>query len=120
MQDGKDDCGEYFVPREKLKELRDSVTTVLQASKLVPGTITNGYSVTRSGTDFVEEPILQEGQRVADASVAEAVLPTQAGFFFGSTDYDQYYYDDLQYTSDALTRLLAEADDGDFYYSSSW
>jgi len=29
-------------------------------------------------------------------------LPTQEGFFFGSTDYDKYYYDDLTYTVEML------------------
>lgn len=31
-----------------------------------------------------------------DKIVASKVLPTQDGFFFGSTDYDEYYYEDVR------------------------
>jgi len=109
-------CREYYVPRAKLQELLDTVKTVLQSSRLVAGEIQKGYTVTSTGT----EPIIEDGQRIADPSVASAVLPTQAGFFFGGTDYDQYYYSDLEYTRDTLTELLAEKDAGSFYYQSSW
>jgi hypothetical protein len=33
-----------------------------------------------------------------DKTKAEALLPTQSGFFFGSTEYDEYYFDDLKDT----------------------
>lgn len=123
VQDGNDDCREYYVSREQLKELLDTVSTVLRSSQLVPGTVTNGYTMTSTDEGkLVEEPILEDGQRLADPSVARAILPTQEGFFYGSLDYDQYYYEDLVYTRDTLTRALAEAegDDAEFYYLSSW
>ena len=49
----------------------------------------------------------------------EAILPTQAGFFFGSTEYDDEYYQDLQDTIEILEPTL---DDfmNDYYYTSSW
>ena len=121
VQDGNDDCKQYYVSREQLQELLDAVTTVLQSSQLVPAQVKNGYRMkTAPDGSFIEEPILEDGQRIADASVASALLPTQVGFFFGSTDYDQYYYEDLVYTRDTLTRVLAEPDGGTFYYQSSW
>jgi hypothetical protein len=123
VQDGNDDCKEYYVSREKLKELLDTVNTVLQSSQLVPGKVTNGYTMKKTDDGkFVEEPILQDGQRLADPSVAHALLPTQEGFFFGGTEYDQYYHEDLVYTRDVLTKALAEAeaDGAEFYYQSSW
>jgi hypothetical protein len=120
VQKGNDDCREYYVSRKHLKALLDTVNTVLHGSQLVPSKITNGYTVTFKGNQIVEEPILEDGRRIADPSIAMALLPTQAGFFFGSTDYDQYYYADLEYTRGTLTKALAEADDGRFYYQSSW
>jgi hypothetical protein len=47
-------------------------------------------------------------------------VPTQRGFFFGSTDYDQYYLEDIKYTKDVLEGLLAEEPMGTYHYSSSW
>lgn len=33
---------------------------------------------------------------LADHKKAEKLLPTRTGFFFGSTDYDQYYFEDVE------------------------
>ena len=53
--------------------------------------------------------------------VAEELLPTAEGFFFGSTDYDEYYYSDLEETSKALESILAHYNgNGSFVYESSW
>jgi len=120
VQDGNDDCKEYYVEREQLKELLDTVKTVLEGSRLVAGKITNGYTMTETDGKLVETPIVEDGQIIADPSVASALLPTQEGFFFGMTDYDQYYYENLKYTREILTKELAEKDDGDFCYRSSW
>lgn len=52
---------------------------------------------------------------------SEELLPTQAGFFFGSTDYDGYYFEDLKATKKILKQVLKEsADEGTFFYQSSW
>jgi hypothetical protein len=54
-------------------------------------------------------------------SLASELLPTQKGFFFGGTDYDQYYFDDLKYTNEALEKLLQNWDEkSDYFYHSSW
>jgi hypothetical protein len=43
------------------------------------------------------------------------------GFFFGSTDKDEYYYEEVKRTSDGLQKLFKELDDSwSFYYRSSW
>lgn len=49
-------------------------------------------------------------------------LPTQSGFFFGSTEYDDYYKQDLEYTIDVISSILMNPDykEADFYYRSSW
>lgn len=48
-------------------------------------------------------------------------LPTQSGFFFGSTDYDEYYMEDMKETKRQLTEILSENNENSsFYYHSSW
>ena len=58
----------------------------------------------------------------ADHSLAEELLPCQGGFFFGSTEYDEWYYSDIDDTvtmlSDVLERMPTEV--WDFVYQSSW
>jgi hypothetical protein len=59
---------------------------------------------------------------LADKRKAAELLPPSAGFFFGSTDVDEYYLEDLQSTVDALERILGTEgiEKFDFYYQSSW
>ena len=58
---------------------------------------------------------------LVDRSLAPELLPTQEGFFFGDTSYDEEYFDDLEYTKSILVKLLAEDGiDGYYDYTSSW
>jgi hypothetical protein len=90
VQDGVDNCGTYYVSRDKLNEL-------LEVCKRV---------VDKQG----------------DTDVAHELLPSATGFFFGGTDYDEYYYEGLLWTIEGIERILTNpAFDGmDFYYQSSW
>ncbi len=56
---------------------------------------------------------------LADHSKSEKLLPTTSGFFFGSTEYDEYYFEDLDLTKEIIETALKDYD-GDFYYQSSW
>jgi hypothetical protein len=56
---------------------------------------------------------------IIDKSKAEQLLPSSSGFFFGNTEYDEWYYNDIQNTIEILEKAL-EDEDGDYYYSSSW
>ena len=55
-----------------------------------------------------------------DYTKAEKLLPTRSGFFFGSTLYNDMYFDDLLYTRNKLEELLNKKDNKYYYYWSSW
>lgn len=56
-----------------------------------------------------------------DRSKAAELLPTASGFFFGGTEYDDYYFDDIERTIAALEKLVADPPENlTFYYQSSW
>ena len=57
---------------------------------------------------------------LADHSKADELLPTQQGFFFGSTEYDEYYFQDLELTKKILKNALSMPKEWDFGYQSSW
>ena len=50
---------------------------------------------------------------------AEDVLPTVGGIFFGSTDYGDWYWEEVERTLKELDEVLQE-DYTKFYYKSSW
>lgn len=54
--------------------------------------------------------------------VAAEKLPPQEGFFFGSTEIDQWYWQNLQDTVKQISALEKRPDFGDldFEYQSSW
>ncbi len=61
-------------------------------------------------------------QVLANNALAETLLPTQQGFFFGSDEYDEMYFLDLQDTVLLVEPVLQDREwlDWDFYYQSSW
>lgn len=93
VQDGVDDCRMYIVSKEALETLLDVCKTV--KSKI-------------NHSDFL--------------STAKNWLPTQSGFFFGGTDYDNWYIADIEDTINIIEKVLAETDfDNEIIaYQSSW
>ena len=58
---------------------------------------------------------------LANKKTASELLPPQAGFFFGSKDIDDWYWEDLSRTKEQLEKLLAqEMPNWWFEYHSSW
>ena len=52
---------------------------------------------------------------------ASFLLPTQEGFFFGSTDYDDWYFDDVQNVKEKFEEILADFDrDEDILLMHCW
>jgi len=88
--DGEDNCQEMYVSREQLQELADLCLQVL-AVRYTP-----------------------QGE-----SVAKELLPPSSGFFFGSYDIDEYYYDDLEKTVEIIEHCLKSKFDY-FEYQASW
>ena len=56
----------------------------------------------------VEDLIEACKEVLANHDKASFLLPTQAGFFFGSTDYDDWYFDDVQNVKDKFEEVLAD------------
>lgn len=52
-----------------------------------------------------------------DHSKASDLLPTVGGFFFGSTEYSEGYFNILEYTLEILSKCDKDCK---YYYQSSW
>ena len=93
VQRGKDDCGIYHVSRQQLEEL-------MRLAKKALAHFNAGKP-----------------------SAASELLSPEVVFFFGSTDLDDWYKDDLKLTvkqlKEALSKISKESG-WNFYYQSSW
>lgn len=117
VQDGNDDCGSYYVSREKLQELLDLCKKIKATAIMEDGQVHVGTTITAAGRtdDYDEGAVIKNAEEIAQ------LLPAQGGFFFGETDYDQYYMRGIENTIKQLEPLLEDKEDGcDFEYSSSW
>jgi len=121
VQDGSDDMRDYYVTSDKLRELLDVCEKVIKASKLVDGTVDGGTVYDKEHPNGLKQRL--PGQVIEDSTVAEKLLPTQPGFFFGSYEYDEWYLNDVVETREWILRMLAEHEQvgfADLVYSSSW
>ena len=76
-------------------------------------------------TSYVDREQLKElldlCKKVAENQKTGAeALPTESGFFFGGTEYDDYYMEDIKLTIDQLEKVLVMDDGWEFAYQSSW
>lgn len=113
---GADNCDYYPVTRSQLSELLTACEYVIAHSELVEAMVHNGSRFENG--EWV--PIMEKGKAIKDASYAEELLPTCEGFFFGSTEYDEWYLDDLKQTVCQLKSIMNAYDDDTFYYYPSW
>ncbi len=55
-----------------------------------------------------------------DNTKALEILPSASGFFFGGTDYDEWYFKDVEETIKIVDKTLALSNDWFIEYQSSW
>jgi hypothetical protein len=76
------------------------------------------YSVSRDQLQLLVDTcklVLMQKEEAAN------LLPVQEGFFFGSYEYDEWYFENTKDTIDQLDKILTEyPEQWDFIYSSSW
>jgi hypothetical protein len=113
---------------ERVSEIRERVAYWRKANAIHKWFVDN----CQDGVDECQESpltyeelntLLELCKRIkANNSLAGELLPTQSGFFFGSTDYDNWYFEDINSTIEQLELVLKEPDAkmSDYIYRSSW
>ena len=74
-------------------------------------------------TEEILEELIDDCQKVLDDNdLAEEILPTSSGFFFGSTEYDEWYFEQLKTTIEQVNVVLATTDWNSevVVYTESW
>lgn len=67
------------------------------------------------------EQLKESCQQVLEApALAEEILPVSEGFFFGSDEYDEWYFKDLEETVKIIDKVLKMPEGWELYYQASW
>ena len=77
---------------------------------------------------YVTREHLMELRNLCDSvllqpAIAQDILPTQPGCFFGSYDYDEWYMEDMKNTINQIEKILESIPEDswtDFIYRASW
>ncbi len=121
VQGGVDDRRAASVTREQLSELRAICQRVLDGSPLAEGNVKTGEVWIMENGALKRTVNRTPGQIIIDPSVANELLPTKAGFFFGNTEFDEGYIQDLRDTIAIMDRALApKFNNWSFTYHASW
>lgn len=113
----------YLFKRKKTDA--DEVVYWRKANQIREWFVNQGYPAGANCSEFpVDKNILEQlvadcKEAIAHPELAPEIMPTSDGFFFGSTDYDEWYFDQLQETVDKVEQILKETDwetEEVFYY----
>ena len=93
IQEGEDNCQTYYVTHSDLHDLLKIIDTILKTEN-----------------------------KEKQGELIDELLPPQSGFFFGSNEIDEWYFEDLKATQNTLTNFLNIEENKRFelYYHSSW
>ncbi len=129
--DGVDNCEPVNVSREALNHLRNDVIKALAEKPVLVSAGVNSGVINAENTvdmDTSAKNIMQiimdtmtvqsHNHEFNDEDDTDPLRPT-SGFFFGSTEKDEWYYNDLEDTLVILNQAL-DTDDTEFTYQASW
>ncbi len=119
---GEDDT-DFDVTEDEIIALYKLCKYLSETLKLVEGKVIVERKIGRNGKEEVTYGV---GEVLDEASqkIAQEMLPTQAGFFFGSTEYDKWYLEDVKSTVAQLEPIVKDiearrekgGDDWNIYY----
>ena len=123
VQDGEDNCDYYELKPSQLEKLLNTCKEVIKLIEDDKNTTTKPitYNEIKDGK-FQEVQGTEIVYSDETYSKVEELLPTRSGFFFGGTEYDQWYFEDVKNTITMIEKVLVETDfENQFVvYGSSW
>jgi hypothetical protein len=98
-QGGVDECQLSMISKEDLNDLLKRCKRALKLKDI-----------------YLNDGILKDGEGI------ENFLPTTSGFFFGGTEFNEWYFEDIAETKKIITKVLKETDFDKqaIFYRASW
>jgi hypothetical protein len=111
--DGTEDVGYYLVEKQTILNIIERIDAIISD---------------KPKQEQIKYWSFEQGKEVNETvdynlniTLAEELLPTESGFFFGDTDYNYWYYADLVRTSKLLKQELAAVPNQQvWFYYASW
>lgn len=119
VQNNVDNCEYYPISKEQIESLKNLCEDLKSKVTLKKGKVVDYYYFNGFGKEI---PHYIDGEVIENVEICKELLPTTSGFFFGSTDYDEWYYDQILNTIEQLDKILKETnfEEYEIYYTSSW
>lgn len=102
---GIDECQRIYLSDEKIKEILNVLKEVKESFIIA--------TIKEEKDDFI----------IYENPIAEKLLPTKAGFFFGNSNYDSFYLNNVEISIsifEKVLKLLEKNNDYYIYYQASW
>ena len=122
VQDGDDNQRDYVISKSVIEDLCERCDLVLQLLDRCPKREVQ-YCCGYQRNDKGEAVEMYDTSIVYDVGdEIQSLLPTSGGFFFGGTEYDEWYRRDILDTKELCDKLLIEVDwdNEEIVYGSSW
>jgi len=110
--DGTEQVGYYLVEKQKILNLIERIDAIISD---------------KPKQEQIKYWSIEQGKEISETvdyklniTLAEELLPTESGFFFGDTDYNYWYYIDLDRTSKMLKKELASVPNQQVWFYYAW
>ena len=113
-----ENCERIKLSLDNIRELRDDCQKVIDGSELVEGKVKTGVNY----VDGKPIPHYTDCLVIANPELAEKIMPIEDGFFYGSTDYNEWYINQLKDTVKICEEILdnPKSEDYDFNFIAWW
>ena len=111
---------------ERIRYIVEEVAYWRKANQIHNWFVTNVQNgVDECQSSYVSREKLEElldvcNKVIEDNSLAPTLLPSASGFFFGGTEYDEWYFQDVTNTIKYLSEILEDESADEFEYYASW
>ncbi|NCC99828.1 MAG: hypothetical protein EOL95_09060 [Bacteroidia bacterium] len=115
FHNGVDDQKDFKIPITGIEEFRDILNRVINSLENTPKKTIKVKSGWANGQEtYIDIEVFK------DTSIAQLLLPTQSGFFFGGTEYDDWYLKDCKEALEMCDKILTSKPKGTVTYWCWW
>ena len=117
----------YFYVENRSEEIREKEEfSYYRKFNALQGYFERNFQLENCGRILITKEIREDllniiNEILEDHNKAEELLPVQQGFFYGTYEYDDFYFQDIySLEKDLIHMKFIDYDNYDLYYTSNW